>query len=89
MKDLPSRLMAATACVLAGIAVALTALTLIHGAPRGLPGPQGPQGAQGITGAQGPAAPVLPYVCQELFPDASNGNTDTTFYFPCTKNSDG
>jgi hypothetical protein len=77
-----------------GLAIALSAaaltVSLLHAGPRGAPGPTGLTGSVGPAGPQGPAgqnAPLLGYECQELFPNGSSNGTETTFYWPCTNNS--
>jgi len=86
----PARPTLATMIML-GLAVALSAaalaVSLLHAGPRGAAGPAGqvgPVGQQGPAGPAGPSAPTLEFVCQELFPNYSEGGTETTFYWPCT-----
>lgn len=77
-----------------GLAIALSAaaltVSLLHPGPRGAPGPAGLTGPVGPVGPQGPAgqsAPLLGYECQQLFPNNSSNGTETTFYWPCSTNS--
>ena len=68
------------------IAGGALAVSLTHSGPAGTPGATGQPGPAGIQGDPGPAgtsAPSLGYQCQMLFPNQTNGGTETTFYWPC------
>lgn len=82
-----SRVMSTLALV---VAAAALAVALLHAGPRGVRGPAGQAGPAGQQGPAGPAglnAPTLSYECQDLFPNNSSNGTETTFYWPCTNNS--